>query len=445
MNCFYSERYRPQFHFTARENWLNDPNGCVFHGGEYHLFFQHNPTGREWGNMTWGHAVSRDLVHWRQLPNAIEPYAEGTIYSGSAIIDAENTSGFGKDGRIPMVAAFTHARKPFGQALAFSLDDGRSWTLYDEGRHVVPNQGLAPNERDPKVFRHAPTGRWVMVLYVRKGQARIFTSPDLKNWTAASDFVGDKFHECPDLFALPVDGNPRDERWVLLDAAFRYWVGSFDGVRFQAETGPLRGDFGANFYAGQTWSNTGGRTVQIGWMNGGVYPGMPFNQQMSFPCELSLRTTREGIRLCRAPVAEIVALRAGGDSVTGRVLSAGEKIRIGPRSDLFDVEMEIEAGLEAAFGIRLHEVEIAVGEGRLACLGKEAPMELRDGRVRMRILVDRTSLEIYGNGGESCMSHCFLPREQDTTVRCHIARGVVRMHQCAVHALRSAWRTEQGE
>lgn len=439
MNGLYAERFRPQFHFTARENWLNDPNGCVFHNGEYHLFFQHNPAGREWGNMTWGHAVSTDLVHWRQLPNAIEPYADGTIYSGSAVVDTENTSGFGTAGRIPLVAVFTHARKPFGQALAFSLDDGRSWTLHDEGRHVVPNQGLDHAERDPKVFWHAPTRRWVMVLWVRKGQARIFTSPDLTHWSVASDFAGDGFYECPDLFALPLDGNARDEKWVLLDAAFRYWIGAFDGVRFQAESGPLRGDFGANFYASQTWNNTGARRLQIGWMNGGAYPDMPFNQQLSFPCELSLRTTGNGIRLCRLPVAEIASLRTDSEFIAQRVMTAGDVTRIGRRSDLFDIELELEAGPDAAFGIQLHEVEIAVGGGRLACLGKETPLAPRDGRVDLRILVDRTSIEIFANGGEACMSLCFLPANKDTPVRCRVAAGTVRLLRAAVHHLCSAW------
>ncbi len=146
----YAERYRPQFHFSARENWLNDPNGCVFHDGEYHLFFQRNPAGLKWGNMTWGHAVSTDLVHWRELPKALEPYDDGTIFSGSAVVDPENTSGFGHPGLPPLVAAFTFAKKPFGQALAFSTDKGRSWSLHDGGRPVVPNQGLDESERDPK-------------------------------------------------------------------------------------------------------------------------------------------------------------------------------------------------------------------------------------------------------------------------------------------------------
>jgi len=441
----YAERYRPQFHFSARKNWLNDPNGCVFANGEYHLFFQHNPTGLQWGNMTWGHAVSADLVHWRQLPNAIAPYDNGTIYSGSAVMDLHNSSGFGKEGAPPLVAAFTHARNPFGQALAFSTDHGRTWSLHEGGRHVVPNQGLDDGERDPKVLWHPPSRRWVMALWVRMGLVRFFTSRDLKQWTHASDFSGDGFYECPDLFALPVDGNPRNVKWVLLDAAFDYWLGSFDGIRFVPEAGPLRGDFGANFYAAQTWNNTGRRVVQIGWMQKGEYPNMPFNQQMSFPCELSLRTTREGMRVCRMPVEEIKALHVGSDVISNRVLSAGEEVPTGRHGDLFDITAEIDAPSDAAFGIRLHGLDIACVDGHIRCLGKEAPLAVHDQKVSLRILVDRTSIELYAQGGELCMSSCFLPLEEDTTICCHSDAGTIRVRKLVVNRLCSAWEQEAAD
>lgn len=435
----YNERYRPQFHFSSKENWLNDPNGCVFCEGVYHLFFQHNPVGRKWGNMTWGHATSTDLVHWRQLPHAIEPYDGGAIFSGSAVVDEKNTSGFGPDGTAPLVAVFTHARKPFGQALAFSTDNARSWTLHDGGRQVVPNQGLDEGERDPKVFWHPPSRRWIMVLWVQKNRVRFFTSHDLKRWTHASDFSGTGFYECPDMFALPVDGNPQNERWVLLDASFHYWVGSFDGAHFFPEAGPMQGEFGCHFYAPQTWNNTGQRVVQIGWMKGGEYPGMPFNQQMSFPCELALRTTPEGVRLCRMPVAEIECLRVGSDTVSNRMLCSGEELRISRPGELFDILAEVELPLETVFGIRLHELDIACADGRIRCMGKEAPLPAHAGVISLRILVDRTSVEIFAGEGEVCLSFCFLPLERDTLVRCYAVQGHVRVRSLVVHRLCSAW------
>ena len=435
----YLERYRPQFHFTAKTNWLNDPNGCVFHDGQYHLFFQHNPAGLEWGNMTWGHAVSTDLVHWHQLPNAIEPYDDGTIYSGSAVVDLGNASGFGQPGHPALVAVFTHAKKPFAQALAFSTDKGRNWSLHNGGRPVVPNQGLDERERDPKVFWHNQTQRWVMVLWVQRGVVRILTSVDLKHWTRASDFTGEELYECPDMFELPVDDDSRNTRWVLADAAFRYWIGTFDGREFRPEAGPLRGDRGANFYAAQSWNNTGSRIVQIGWMNGGKYPGMPFNQQMSFPCELSLRTTPAGLRLFRMPVAEIERLRVAFDSASGRMLHAGEELLIGRCGELFDIVAEVESSPDAAFSIRLHDVHISCSGGVIRCLGKEAAVHSADNVTRLRVLVDRTSVEVFANGGEIGMSSCILPPERETTVRCCAERGSVQVRNIVVHHLASAW------
>ena len=434
-----SERYRPRFHFTSEKNWLNDPNGCVFYAGEYHLFFQHNPDGIDWGNMTWGHAISPDLVHWRQLPPALRPYDNGTIFSGSAVVDSCNLSGLGTGSQIPLVATFTHARKPFGQALASSTDSGRTWQLYAAGQHVVPNQGLAEDERDPKIFWHAQSRQWIMVLWVRHDQVRFFTSANLRQWNHASDFSGAGFYECPDLFPLPLDGNPQKIKWVLADAAFRYWVGAFDGRSFVPEVGPLLGDFGSNFYAAQTWNNTGTRVVQIGWMRGGQYPGMPFNQQMSFPCDLSLRHTPHGIRLCRTPVAEINTLRVSNDSITNHTLGSQTELSIGSPGDCFDIEATIAVAPGAGFRIRVSDQVITYNDQQIHCLGKSATILPIDGRLSLRILIDRTSIEIFGNRGEVCLSSCFLTADRETVVRCAAETGAIQIHNFVVQRLSSAW------
>lgn len=436
----YKENYRPQFHFTARENWLNDPNGCVFYAGEYHLFFQHNPAGREWGNMTWGHAVSPDLVHWRQLSHALHPYDNGTVFSGSAVLDAANLSGLGQGEQGPLVAAFTHARKPFGQAIAYSNDKGRSWSLYAGGKHVVPNQGLDEEERDPKVFWHAPTQKWIMVLWVRQNQARFFASDDLLLWQHTSDFVGEGLFECPDLIPLPLDGDRAAIKWLLCDAALNYWVGSFDGEQFVAEEGPLRGDWGNSFYAAQTWSNSGTRRVQIGWLRRGEYPGMPFNQQMSFPCALSLRQTAQGIRLCRTPVEEIENLRTASDTLSNHSLQAGERLSIGTADALFDIELTVETTASTGFKIQLYGQDITYHAGRIECLGKTARVAPRKGIISLRLLVDRTSIELFANAGEVCMSTCFLPDADLTTVQLRATNGDLKVRHLTVHRLTSAWR-----
>ena len=438
----YTERYRPQFHFTARRNWLNDPNGCVFYDGEYHLFFQHNPSGLDWGNMTWGHAVSTDLVHWRQLSHALLPYGDGTIFSGSAVVDSKNLSGLGHGQEGLLVAAFTHARKPFGQAIAFSHDRGRTWERYADGEHVVPNQGLDDGERDPKVLWHEPSRKWVMVLWVQRNRARFFTSSNLRQWRHASDVVAQGFYECPDLFELPVDGDEQNTRWVLHDAAFNYWIGSFDGTTFRPEAGPIQGDFGGNFYAAQTWNNTGKRVVQIAWMRGGQYPGMPFNQQMSFPCELALRTTPAGVRLCRTPVREIEGLYLRAHEVCDKRLNPGQDLCVGPLGDLSDIQAEVEMSHGAGFSLRLHDQAITCIGSHVTCLGRTAPLAAADGLISLRLLVDRTSIELFGNDGQVCMSSCFLPVQADTNLQLQAQGGAIRIRYMVIHRLASAWQPD---
>ncbi len=273
-DALYDETYRPQFHFTARANWLNDPNGLVYDQGEYHLFFQHNPTGIEWGNMTWGHATSRDLVHWEQLPNAIEPDPLGTIFSGSAVVDRHNSAGFQVGSRPPLVAIYTAAGdtspeskgQPFTQCLAYSNDRGRTWTKYD-GNPVLNH--IVGGNRDPKVIWHAPTQRWIMALYLDGNEFGLFSSPDLKHWEPIQTLALPDCSECPDFFPLPVDGDKNHIKWVFTAANGHYLIGSFDGAKFTQEGGPFAADYGANYYAVQTYSDlpeSDGRRIQVAWM-----------------------------------------------------------------------------------------------------------------------------------------------------------------------------------
>jgi len=367
----YSQKYRPQFHFTSKRNWLNDPNGMVYYNGEYHLFLQHNPTGLHWANMHWGHAVSKDMVHWKQIRHALYPYAGGAIWSGSGAVDWKNTTGFGKPGQDtpkPIVLCYTHARHPFTQHVAYSIDRGRTWTMYN-GNPVLHNQGVSTGERDPRIFRHEPTKKWVMVLCLRKGLGRIFTSDDLKKWDIASDITGRWFKDCPDLFELPIDpppplgsgatgpspsgdcvaaaGDKKKTKWVLYDASFTYSVGTFDGKTFKIEETPGRGDAGRNFSAAQTFSDTpDGRRIQVAWMRGSDFAakGMPFNQQMSFPCELSLHTTDDGIRLYRRPVKEIESLYKQQHEIERTALKPGENPLKDIKAELIDLYADITMG-----------------------------------------------------------------------------------------------------
>ena len=320
----YHESFRPQFHFSPRKNWTNDPNGLVFYKGEYHLFFQHNPTGINWGNMTWGHAVSPDLVHWTQLENAIHPDKLGTIFSGSAVVDWNNTAGFQTGDEKVIVCIYTSAGKPFTQSIAYSNDRGRTWTKYDENpvlKHIIGGN------RDPRVFWHAPSKKWVMALYLDRDKYGLFGSRNLKEWTKLSDVPPCGASECPDMFELPVDGDTQNTRWVFWGGNSNYLIGKFDGTTVTKEAGPFRFEFGNNYYAAQTYNDIpkeDGRRIQIAWMKGGRYPGMPFNQQMSFPSVLTLRTLPEGIRLCREPVGEIEKLHDKQHTFKDLLLKPGD-------------------------------------------------------------------------------------------------------------------------
>jgi sucrose-6-phosphate hydrolase SacC (GH32 family) len=414
----FTERYRPQFHYTAAKGWINDPVGLVFYKGQYHIFNDHNPfscqfpSGRTDGEQShWTHAISSDLVHWQHLPIAVYPDANGACWSGSGVVDWRNTTGFQTGKEPPLILIYTSAGNSFGQSLVYSNDRGRTWNKY-KGNPVIKQ--IAPKNRDPQVFWHAPTKKWVMVLYVRRGIANFFSSDDLKNWTPTSEVRLPGFHECPDMFELPVDGDKKNMKWVLYDARFHYWIGSFDGKTFKPEAGPLRGDYGNNFYAAQSWHNTNDRRIQIGWMRGGRYPGMPFNQQMSFPCELTLRTAEKGIKLFRYPVKEIETLHTKPFELADQSLEPGSNPLSHLAGDLFDIDMEIVPGASAEFGIRLHTQAVTYANNRISCLGSTAGLSLVNGKLKLRILVDRTSIEVFANDGEISMTCCFLPKEKST-------------------------------
>ncbi len=249
----YQEVYRPQFHFTAKKNWLNDPNGLVYYKGEYHLFFQHNPSGIDWGNIVWGHAVSLDMVHWKQLANAIEPDELGMIFSGSGVVDWNNTAGFQSGKERAMVNIYTSAGKPFTQSIAYSNDRGRTWTKYEKNPVL---EHIAGKNRDPKVVWHASSKRWVMALYLDANNYALFSSPNLKQWTRLCDIQLSGCSECPDIFELPVDGNAEKTKWVFWGGDGHYIIGIFDGpYNFRRESEVLQSDWGANFYAAQTWND----------------------------------------------------------------------------------------------------------------------------------------------------------------------------------------------
>ncbi|MFP4055585.1 MAG: GH32 C-terminal domain-containing protein [Candidatus Brocadiia bacterium] len=435
----YREKYRPQFHFTSRRGWNNDPNGLVWYDGEYHLFYQHNPYGRRWGNMHWGHAVSRDLVHWTELPVAIYPHRYGDwVFSGSAVVDERDTGGWQAGEEKVIVAAYTSTGR--GEAMAYSNDRGRTFTDY-EGNPVVEHRG-----RDPKVIWYPPGGHWAMAVYDQRGGSKgiaFYTSPDLKAWTFRSRIDG--YFECPEIFQLPVDGDAEKARWVVYAADGAYAVGSFDGKTFSPDhEGKHRFNRGNCFYASQTFNHippSDGRRIQIAWGRGSGHPSMPFNQMMNFPVELSLRTTEAGVRMFAEPVQEIELLHKKKHAWTDLALGEGPNPLAGIEGDLFHIVAELEPGDadEVALVVRSVPVVYAAKPRRLSCKGCRATLQPRDGAIRLEVLVDRTSIEIFGNRGRVYMPVRVIPPDDARGLALAAKGGRARATSLTVYELRSAW------
>ena len=442
----YAEPLRGQFHFSPRRGWNNDPNGLVFFEGQYHLFFQHNPYGWGWGNMHWGHAVSRDLVHWEELGETLAPDAMGPMFSGSAVVDWKNTSGFGKEGKPPLVLIYTAAGNPAVQCLAHSTD-GRTFMKF-EGNPVVGQ--FTPGNRDPKVFWHEPTQQWVMTLYVEEKAPngpvvhtiRFLSSPDLKTWTSQSTTEG--FFECPDFFELPVDGDAANKKWVLLGASSEYQVGSFDGKAFTPESPKLPGHRGRGFYAAQSFSDipaSDGRRILIGWFQTETR-GMPFNQSMTVPLELGLVSTADGPRMTFTPVEELKSLRTGSQRIALEVLKPTDPNPLaGVAAELVEIRAEFaaESGTDVAFCVRGVDLVWESKTEEIVVNGHRAPAPLRGGRQQLVILADRTGLEVFASGGLTVVPMPVNLRADDLASGVKAIGGPVRFHSLEIHDLKSAW------
>ncbi|MFA6562621.1 MAG: glycoside hydrolase family 32 protein [Verrucomicrobiia bacterium] len=439
----YREPLRPQFHFSSKRGWNNDPNGMIFYRGEYHLFYQHNPYGWPWGNMHWGHAVSRDLVHWQELGDKLAPDEMGPMFSGSAVVDWKNTSGLGSADKPPQVLIYTAAGHPTVQCIA-SGTDGRNFTKFS-GNPVVKE--ITPGNRDPKVFWHEPTKKWIMVLYVglpeKKHSIHFLGSPNLKDWTVLSQTEG--FYECPDFFELPVDGDASKKKWVLTAASSEYSVGTFDGVKFTPETEKLKGHRGRGFYAAQTFSDIpakDGRRIQIGWLQASS-PGMPFNQAMSLPLELKLIGTAEGPRLTWTPVKELERLRAKSHRLGARTIKEGDANPFASASgELLELRADFTPAANATVTFSVRGVEITYDAAKQEFIVNKhrAPAPLRNGRQRLIIYADRTALEIFASDGLTYVPMPVIPKAEDKSLGLFVKGGAAQFTSLEAHELRSAWK-----
>lgn len=432
----YREPLRAQLHFSPKRGWNNDPNGMVYTDGEYHLFFQLNPYGWNWGNMHWGHAVSPDMVHWKELPIAIYPHVPGDwVFSGGAAVDDANTSGWKSGTGSLIVAAFTSTGR--GQCVVYSNDRGRTFREF-EGNPVITNATGA--NRDPRPFWYAPGKHWVIAVYDefdKRKNIAFHTSPDLKSWTFQSRIEG--FYECPDIFELPVGGK---KRWVLTSANSDYMVGQFDGKKFTPETAKLKGNFGSGFYAAQTFSNEPrGRVVQIGWFQTAT-PGMPFNQSMSLPMELGLRATAEGPRMTRTPVKELESLRVKAHRRGMLTLNPGdENPMAAARGELLEVRatFSAEPKAQAAFKVRGVPIVYSAEKGELTVNYRKMAAPEIDGCQKLVIYADRTSIEVLAGDGLIYFPLPIEPRADNKTVEVAAVDGSVVFASLEVYELKSAW------
>ncbi|QDV85066.1 glycoside hydrolase family 32 protein [Planctomycetes bacterium TBK1r] len=488
------EPLRPQYHFSPEINWMNDPNGLVFHDGEYHLFYQYNPAGNSWGHMSWGHAVSADLTHWQHLPLAI-PEADGIMaFSGCCVVDHHNSSGFRRGDQPAMVAIYTgHGNGKQVQNLAYSNDNGRTWTKY-AGNPVLDIDN--PDFRDPKVFWHEATGRWVMVVSLAKEKVVVlYASKNLKDWSELSRFgpagVAQKSNwECPDLFELPVEGGEGKTLWVLeVDmgsgsvaggSGGEYFVGHFDGTRFTATQEAKWVDFGRDFYAPVSWSDipqSDGRRIWIGWFNNWqtcLVPTSPWRSCMSVPRTLSLRKTpgrddsggddSGGYVLVQRPVKELQQLRVHSRSIQthGATWPPVAVTKPGELTDrVFELETTLKPGTARSVGLRIRTGDdefTEVGYDRepgavyvdrrksgnvafhQAFAGRhEAPARVLDGEVSLRLLVDRSSIEVFINDGEAVISDRIFPSGQKPTIEVFAGDESAQVTATTLHVLDSIW------
>jgi len=464
--------FRPAFHFTPKENWMNDPNGMFFLNGTYHLFFQYYPEGNTWGPMHWGHATSKDMIKWEEQPIALEPDEQGYIFSGSAVVDTENTSGLGDGQTPPVIAMFTY-HDPEGeeegredyqtQAIAYSLDEGKTFTKY-EGNPVIENPGIR-DFRDPKITRDEVHDQWVMVLSA-DDITMFYTSQNLKDWELASEFgKGIGAHggvwECPDFIQMKVEGS-NEKKWVLIQSlnpggfnggsGTQYFVGDFDGETFTldesmqdlGEDHPYWLDFGKDNYAGVTWANIpeqDGRHLFIGWMSNWQYanevPTETWRSAMTIARELKLTKSDDTYRVISSPVSELQnytgeEFNKNAISVEGETpIATSEEIAIlnsvisfeieGLKDQEYQFSISSEGDDVLRFGYNHHTEEFYIDRSNSGLtdfnenFGEKtstAPRLSKASNLKVKAIVDNMSIELFFDDGKTVMTEIFFPKQK---------------------------------
>lgn len=452
----YHEMYRPQIHFSPKEKWVNDPNGMVYYKGVYHLFFQYYPDSTIWGPMHWGHATSKDLIHWKQQPIALYPDSLGYIFSGSAVADKNNTSSLGQRGHAPLIAIFTshdpvgekaHRNNYQNQSIAYSNDDGKTWKKYDHNP-VLKNPGIT-DFRDPKVMWYDPGKKWIMTL-ATKDRVTFYSSRNLLNWKKESEFgehIGAHggVWECPDLFALDDNGK---KVWILivninpgapnLGSGTQYFVGSFDGNKFITSNTKTKWlDYGPDDYAGITWSNTGRRKIFLGWMSNWLYanvvPTDRWRNAMTIPRELKLKHVGKDVLVVSEPVKELNIIQqhpiTEGDVVVQTNLDIHQKVgavnfpcRLNLSMDSvkdFSVVLSNNNGEQLIIGYETTHNQFYIDRTKSGKTNFQknfaakhvAPRFIKKNGMNLSLIIDVSSVELFADNGLTVMTEIFFPNK----------------------------------
>ena len=436
----YQHPLRPQLHYTPLQGHIGDATGLFYYAGEYHLFYMYDQwSRRRAAHKQWGHAVSRDLLHWEELPAVLDTVLDNRPGSGSGIVDWNDSAGLRRGGPEKTVMIF-YTDYQRGTGIAYSRDRGRTWT-----RHVRnPVIAGATDARDPTVFWHAPTGDWRMVRYEKKGFA-FYKSANLVEWTWLSRVDG--YFECPDLVQLPVLNAAGERRWVLIDGDGSYVLGEYDGDHFTAATLKLQAEYGKALYATQTWKRTlesGSPIVQVAWTRYPDIPRLTWNGQTSFPVELTLWKFADGIRLCRRPIDELDNLRVGEQRWCDLMVE-GEKPMPEIAASLLDLRVELEPAGAAMVGLNLagHQIRYSSAAQTLQVGTVIAPLALDGNRVRLRILLDRSSIEVFADHGQVTISAVKLEPQSASPVTLVSEGGKMRVAVLQVNRLESIWADRQ--
>jgi len=493
----YSELHRPRIHFTPPAKWMNDPNGMVYHDGEYHLFYQHYPDSTIWGPMHWGHAVSEDLINWEHLPIALYPDERGMIFSGSAVVDEKNSSGLGIANMPPLVAIFTYhdaegekaGRVDYQtQGIAYSLNDGRNWEKY-QGNPVLGNPGIK-DFRDPKVMWYEQGKKWIMSLAV-KDRISFYSSKNLKDWEHDSDF-GENLGaqggvwECPDLFPLQVEGSD-EVKWILLvsinpggpnkGSATQYFIGDYDGHTFTPDGDwPLTEegvwiDYGRDNYAGVTWNKgqrNDNRKIFMGWMSNwdyaNVVPTENWRSAMTLPRTLSLEETDKGLRLASTPVRELEKLYLNTKTLPSQQLT--DSLSVNESFNTQAIVFDLSLDLKGSHGNSDFYLELSNNLNQKVLVGYNSqrgqyyidrskagdhkfsedfgdiqwgPRMVSDPNFSLRFVVDVASVELFADGGKTAMTSIFFPDEHFSNIKLFSTNGKLQINEAKFSELKAMW------